>query len=316
MRRQWIFLQNPFNTVTIDNYTLAVSISTFHLAALKSASDDAFFNGLYMVYKPVHDAFNTAYNNWKSEGELKQGQTLNLAQLLVQLRRIKIKQWDIAIQNTYEQSSPKYKALLPRRRVPFHKGKQLSRIDAIKTLALNIGSDAALASVKADIEAFFTQLHKAYDEQKGKKARTKTSSSDVETARITMCNLQYSNLGLLMSHFAAMPGRAAAFFDLKNIREVHQTLFKRQVAAGSVSFVVKHTFEEGGRIALKNTGNTELVFYRSQTKKAARPATVVIVPPLSELVVEAIQLGSLDHTYLNVFNSDVATGGRCEIRLL
>ena len=315
MRRQWIYLQNPFNTLTIDNNNLAVLISAFHYAALDAAKADAFFNTLYLAYQPVHDNLLVAYDNWKSTGNLKQGVTLTLKQLIALLRSTKIKNWDIAIQNVYEQNSVTYKALLPHRRKQFQNGQHLTRINAVKTLALNIGNDAALASIKADAETFYAQLEVAYNNQKNKKTQTTISSNTLETARTATCNQLYTHLGLLIAHFATNPDEAAAFFDLKNIRTTHQRVFKRNIKPVAIALLTKHTFNADDFITLKNTGNTQLQFYLAHNKTAQPGATFVTLPANTEQTINVTDLGPLQNPFLCVYNLDQLLPGRCQINL-
>ena len=63
MKRNWIYVQNPFLIATDDSYALAVLISAFHLAALRGANGISFFDDLaeaYQINDPVF--FNRASN--------------------------------------------------------------------------------------------------------------------------------------------------------------------------------------------------------------------------------------------------------------
>jgi hypothetical protein len=293
-----------------------MGISTYHDSALADAKSDPFFLELYNVFHPLHIAYKTSYDIWKSQGGQQQSETLNFSQLLSLLSNTKIQLWDIQIQNQYPQNTPGYKKLLPNHRVPFQSGGQTERVHAVKALSNAIGTDAKLTAVKTDVDAFDTLLDAAISDQKGSLRATKNLSSTLESARVTMCIGQYANLGALIQKFAASPDKIAQYFDLKAIRNSQQVIFSGQLKAAQVYTIVKHTFGESDQIILTNTGTTQLKFYLGATKDAQPGTAGVTVAGKGEQTVLASAIGKLTDTYFIVQNTDALYGGEFEVELV
>lgn len=313
--RSWIFTENPFLNATDNSFRLAIRISSTHLAALKKFAGDPFFNALIAFYEPLDLDLNRIYNAWKDAGGEQQGSTLNLNQLLRLLMGTKIRQWDIGIQNIYGVDTQRYKALLPHRRTPFQTGSQTDRRATVQTLSDAIGDDAALALVKADVNAFYTLLSNALSAQKGDIHGGSLLSKEVEMVRVAMCTGQYANLGALMQHYAETPDMVASFFDMV-IRSGAQVLFTGDDKPQEHKNIFKHTFSATDMVRLENDGVTEQYFYLAANKTAAHNGSVVIVPPGQKETIPASQLGDVvANTFLNVFNPDAINKGEWTVEI-
>jgi hypothetical protein len=316
MKRPWIFLINPMLVVTENSYRMAVRISTWHDSALFAASADPYFLALYNTYHPLHLALVNKYDAWRTQIGLQQGDTLNLTQLLSLLSSTKIQEWDIAIQNVYPQDTPEYMSLLPNHRTPFQQGTQNDRIQAVQSLSNAIGSDAALATVMADVDAFYTLANTALTAQKGSISVTKTLSDAVETARVPMCVQQYANLGALITKYAADPSQANQYFDEEAIRNPKQMLFTGTVKKLKAKTIVKRTFEASVMLNLENPGVTVLKFYLAQVKGAQPGATFVTVNAGEQQTVPVTALGDIANPFLMVFNPDAINNGNYVVEVV
>ena len=196
MKKTWVYVSNVFLNVTKESYVLAMQISTYHdselFAQLGTSTE---IDDMYAAYHPKHLAYKAAYDEWVAQGGLQKGQTLNLTQLLYQLKTSKIEAFETAIKIVYGSTTPQFMALFPQGHKPFYSGKQTERISAVNALILAIGSDAALAGAKATIQAFYTLLNDANIAQKGSKGSTKGKSDALENARVAVCIAQFANLG-------------------------------------------------------------------------------------------------------------------------
>ena len=199
----WFYLINPIINATDGNYHKALKISTYHDGALFAGIADPFIAAIYATYHPIHLAYVAAFNAWEAQGGAKEGETLNLTQLLKLLSNTKIVNWDIDIMPIYKPNTPKYKALLPNGHAPFQKGKQDDRIESVKALSIAMGTDPLLATIKADVVLTYNQLSHANTDQKGSKSQTGTLSDKVEEARVNMSVAQYSDLGSFIAEYAA-----------------------------------------------------------------------------------------------------------------
>jgi len=313
--RNWIFETNPFLNASDNSYLKALKLSTYHDSALSAAQSDPFILGLYTSYHPVHLKLKTDYDAWKAKGGMQQGETLNLDQLLSMLSHTKIQGWDNRIQIVYPQNTPEYKKLMPGRRGPFQTGTQEQRLHAVQTLSVVIGADTALATLKTEIDSFYTQLDNAYTKQKQSLNTTKNEGSALEKSRVAMCTSQYANLGALMQKFASSPTGIEPFFDLKTLRSAQQAFFTGQLKAGEIFTIVKHTFSEGDEIYLNNKGVAPLDFYLSPAK-GERPVATTFKLAHGEQTVQAQSLGKLSDTYVMVYNSDPNLPAEFELEIL
>ena len=313
--KTWMFLRNPFLHVTDGSFLSAMGISNYHDSALSAAKADPFFLVMYNLYHPLHVAYKTVYDIWISQGGKQQARTLNITQLLDLLANTKIRNWDIFIQNLYAVNSPAYKELLPNHRKPFQNGKQVERIHALQGLINSIGSNEALATLKAEIVTFYNLLDAAHSGQKESKSTTKNMSGGLESARVAICVGQFANLGGLIQKYAATPDIIEQYFDVQAIRRSQQVIFTGQLKAGEVYTIVKHTFGETDEVILSNTGTTTLKFYLANARDAQPDATSITLASGDQTVL-ASALGKLADTYLTVLNTDALHAGEFGVELV
>jgi len=313
--RNWSYALNPFLLVTDSSYFNAMELGMHHDNALQSAPADTVIAALYKTYHPIYLTFRSSYNDWIAQGGSQQGETLNLSQLIRLLTNTKIQQWDVKIQTIYPINTPQYKKIMTHRRKPFQTGTQTEKLEAVQALSKNIGADAALASVKTEVDAFLVQYEAALTKQQGSKTTTKTLSDKLEPARINLCNALYANLGALMQKYSTTPTMIESYFDQKILRRSKQVFFKGQVKASSLVTVVKHTFVDSDEVYLNNTGTTTLQVYLAASKDLRPTATAYKLTP-GERTVAIKTLGNLADTFLIVFNPEVVTKGSYEIEIL
>jgi len=312
----WIFIQNPIEHATEGSFAKSMIVSTFHDSALLAGSSIPFVHLLYESYHPIHLILKADFKAWDIQEHAQEGKSLTLEQLFVLLRGNKIRKWDVSIQNEYEKGSERYVALLPDGRGPFQTGSQQSIIDAVETLSGAIGTDAALASTKADVDAFLVLLDEANTTQKGSKKDTSTLSQKLEISRINMCIAQYGNLGMFINQYKATPQLIPPFFDLVNIRQHHQVMFTGHIKPLSYRVICKHTFGEKDLVKIINMGNTDLIFYLAQMKQHKLPTIPHVFPSLSTTTDLASILGSLNNKFIIVYNPSETEMGAYDFEIL
>ncbi len=316
MKLLWSYLINQILVATFNNYRKAVRISIYHDSALYAEITDPYVASLYNDYHPLHLALVAAYDKWLAQQGAKQGETLSLNQLLRLLSGSKIKAWDIAIQTVYSNETADYKKLLPKNRIPFQKGSQSDRISYVKALSNAIGTDASLATVKADIDLFYTLLSEALTDQKGSKETTTNYSELVEAARVAMAQRQYYNLGGFMQKHFTNPEVIAKYYDLVAIRTAHQVLFSGHVNPLAAHFIVKHTFGLQDQIKIENKGATVLYFYLASIKGGTLPEHFITLQPGAQYSGLASGLGSLNDKLIMVNNPNTLNKGEYEFEFL
>jgi len=305
MKKIWHFLLNVFEIVTGGSFRLGLRISQYHLGALQAHISIALVLTLYNNYLLVHNDYNNAYSVWKTAFGKQLSKTQKVNKLLKKLSGTKIRKWDSAIQQVYEVDTVEYKALLPDGRKPFQQGTQTERKAAVKTLSDAIDGDFLLATVKTDVDAFYTELGDALTEQKNAISATETASNACEAQRVLMCAEQYGNLGALMQYYKNTPEEVEAYFDLRVLRNGLQVIFLGHVKKLGVHTIVQRTIEATDQILLENDGVTELRFYLSDTKNGAIGATFFSVAAGRHATVSASDLGDVTtQHFLIVYNPD------------
>ncbi|MEP6465815.1 MAG: hypothetical protein ABJB05_05900 [Parafilimonas sp.] len=328
MTRSWIFLMNPFISVTNTSYRLMKQIGDYTLAAIaarmpqnapanaEATATTDIFTQLFAILSPVVQAYDDAYTTWLSQQGTVKGQTKSLNDVLDLLSSQKIEDWDLAIQNVYRQHTPQYMALLPRHRTPFQHGSQQDKITAVGALSLAIGTDGALQTLKTDVDAFHDTLVNANAVQKGSKSTKSGNSTEVEADRIALGIELYGALGLLMQFYKKTPETIADIVPVDALRTHEQTLFKQDINGGEVKLVFTRKLEEDDHIKITDRGNTALQFALVPEKNDAMPAGAFTVQPNEAEVVTPAMLGAAGNRFLIVKNINATEKGSFTIELV
>lgn len=266
MELQWKYVENQFIIATNKSYKKALKLSNYHDSALAVASlTDPGLLMIYNRYHPLHLNFVQKYNQWVSAGGSQEGQTLNVKQQL-KLAKLKINEWDVAIQVVYPKTTPTYKAIFPNGRKPFNKGGVDANINAFDILSINLSTYAALATIKAEVDATYLLLDTARDNQEGAKANVTHGSGNVETARIEIMTMQYRNTGWIMDNFYIdRDNMCSTLIDLQTLRDKQQSTYNANLAIGETKPVLVRTFVADDELRLKVEGEGPVVFYLATT---------------------------------------------------
>jgi hypothetical protein len=310
-----IHFQNFIQTACLGSFITASKISLHHDAALSANKADPDILALYNAYHPFHVNLDTKYNLWKTQEGFQQGDTEALDQLMEELSSEKAGGWDLAIQIVYNRKTPKYKSLLPNYRKPFQKGKQLERIKAVLQLSTAIGTDTALATVKADIDAFYTRIQTALTAQKESLNQTVVKSDEVQAAVTEMCIAQYASYGGLIKKFSAAPLKASEYFDMALISSSQQSSFTGYIKPEEIRPVAKRTLKADDQVIFTNLTPAVLKLYLAKMKGDA-PGTVFVELGKGETTVNASALGDLNKPFLTILNTDTNLIGKFELEIV
>ena len=176
-----------------------------------------------------------------------------------------------------------------------------------------------MATIKTDVDNFYTQLNNAHNTQKSGKQSKATHSTTLETQRINICNMQYANLGLLINHFSTAPQNISNYFDVATIRSSSQVDFMGHLKPLHSHNVCKHTFSPEDFITVKNTSPVAVQLFLGLTKtteaKSILPTGIVTIGANSEQQIQASALGDLTHTNLIIYNPDENITAQWEVVL-
>ena len=316
VQRPWQYSVNPMLTVTDGSFRLAIRISAFHLARLKTKAGTPVYDAMIAKYDPLHQQLMEAYNQWKQQGGSQLGQTLDFTNLLLLLRSSKIKKWDIAIQGVYDDTTPQYKALLPKGRILFQTGKQTEILSAVKVLADATAADPKLAGFSAEIKEFYSDLQKAFDSQKESIGNTSLFSEMIEKARVGACVGMFANLGGIIQDNPTDPDAICYFFDQLAIREGTQVIYNGSIKQLTFKNILVHTYAAGDKMLLENEGLTEEWFYLGAQKDAKPGDKYIKVLPGEKITVAAEELGGLANRFLNVYNPNADMKGEWTVEFV
>jgi len=308
----WKFTINQFINVTLESLRKAVILSTFHDNALATLSVTyPLLMPLYVRYHPLHLALVAAYNQHTSSGSTQQGDRLSVTQEFAASKLLLTQDWIPAILLIYKKTTPRYKAIFPNGLKPFNTGGIDEKIAAFNVLGMNIGTDAALATIKTAVDSNYASLLLARSTQSTAKTTTADNSTLSETARVNAMVMQYRNLGNIMDNFYdTIETMCGLVFDLVTLRENPQTIFTGAIVAGATDNVLAHTFLAADEIAARITGSGTFKLYLSSTATGIDSTAVLVAANIKQKIT-AGPFGVTDystHRFLNVvsLSGDVA----------
>ena len=300
----WKFTENQFDFATNDSLRKAVILSMFHDNALLTLSTTyPELLPLYTRYHPLHLALVAAYNAHTSSGSVQQGKRLSVSQEYVVSKALLTEEWVPAISLIYKKTTPRYKEIFPTGLKPFNKGGIDEKIAAFNVLGQNIGTDAALTTIKTAVDSNYISLLLARSTQSTAKTTTADSSTVSETARVAAMNMQYRNLGNIMDvFFDTRETMCALVFDLVTLRENPQTIFTGAIAEGATDNILAHTFLAADQFAAKIVGSGSFNLYLSSTATGTDSSPVRMTANIKKIIT-ASSFGVSDyanHRYLVV----------------
>ena len=309
----WKYVDNQFILVTTNSFRRAVVMSIFHDNALRTLSlTYPLLLPLYTRYHPLHLALVAAYNQHTSSGSLQQGDRLSVTQEFAISKKLLVDVWMPLILGLHPKGSPRYKAILPNGLSPFNRGTIDTKIDAFGVLGLNIGSEAALATVKTATDSNHASLLLLREAQSSAITTTSENSDTLETARVAAMKMQYRNLGYMMDQFCdTIETMCPLVFDLVTLRENPQTIFTGSVFAGLQTDILAHTFLAADEIAVKIVGSGTFKLTLSSTVDGADSTEIVVTANIKQkITMSAFGITNYAlHRFLNVvsLSGDAAT---------
>ena len=188
----WFYLHNPFDNVTKHSFTLMNLLATDHHDKLKhKANTDARFAPLYQDFESAYKVFKEVFTKSLSNAGRYQSNTKKVESLFTELTSTRIRQWDVKIQNEYDEMSNEYVSILPNGRKPFQTGGYEARINEVKALYDRLNYHSNLAQLAADIKQFAYNLEQARTEQQGFEQAERELSQALELARLELAKVMY-----------------------------------------------------------------------------------------------------------------------------
>ena len=317
MAQEWKYISDQIETETATNVKKAMKLSLFHDTSLNTLSSTMpLLLPLYNRYHPLHVAFVNGYSIWESADGGKQGDRITVEDLLVEGKSDLVNTWVPAILVLYTKLSARYKAIFPKGLYPFNTKGIDSRIGAYKTLGMNIGTDAALATTKTAVESIYDGLLAARSTQTGAKTNTSNTSGTLELLRVAAMEMQYRNLGNIMDNlFDVRETVCPLVFDLVTLRVNPQTVFTGNLKPSITKAALANTFVATDTMSVKVSQACKL--YLSNTIGGIN-SIAINVPANIKTVVDVSGFGVTDFAafrYLTIVN-EVALVSKYSITLL
>jgi hypothetical protein len=255
------FLNFP-ETVTEGNYKLAHEIFNKHDSLLHGGIADPDLLLMYNFFHPYQNTYSTAYTVWNNLKGQGTGGTQNLKDMMRDLSGTRIRKWDIAIQQIYDQTTSQYRNLLPHRRTPFQQASYESRITAVGALLLAIGGDVSLFDLESEVSLFLTQIKIARDSQVGGFGAIEAASTTMETARIAAAQAMFKNYGSLVVKYYMTPQGISDYMPTELLQSKQQSSFTGHLTTSVTHRIFKRKLDiQTQQLTLTNNGNNALEFY-------------------------------------------------------
>lgn len=311
----WPYQNNQFDNSTKESFVLMLILSNDHTAKLMAQAADPEIDALFTRTAPLDAAYTTGYSTWKSAVGTRMGGTLRVEQLLAELSGTRIKQWDIQIQGVHIEGTPDYTVLLPNRRGPFQNGTIDERINEVQGLGTRLADYPALAATKTNVDAFYTTLRSARDNQQLLEQRIAQSSSELELARLAVARIMYGNVGVLMNKYRDTPEFVGNFWEVSLMQSGKTSRsFNGTVDAGATANITG-TVGPNAKVVVTNTGLTTLHFCLAAAAPDACMAGVKVLPGQTLKLTRA-DLGDAASAFLNVTNPSADTIGSYEVEVV
>ncbi len=306
----WKFLNNTFLSSTALSMSKCFHIANHTLIILKGRQAEEPFGTLYNNLLPAFTEFQSHYTGrMGAKGTIK-SKTFGMKKLIAELRSERISEWAVQIEMLHRRGTPAYIGILPKGRKPFQVGPQQDRIDAVGRLAAALEPYPTLASLRAEVQAFYDTITAAKKSQNTSKQGKKITTNELKHAREAVCIELYGILGALMQHYKHAPHQARIFFDLTAIKQKHQKSYTHNLKPAETRHILTHTFEPTDEIRLINKGETLLQFSLCRQANSAVVQPIVSVPANSEKTVSLETLGDVSYRFLKVKNLNATIEGR------
>jgi hypothetical protein len=198
---------------------------------------------MYNFFHPLYLTFSTANHNWSMLKSSNISSTRSVTNVIDELTATKIRFWDNSIQMVYPLGSLRHLALFPHRRAVFQSGTVSSRLTAINNLVGEIGSDAALATIKLDIISFQTLLSNAMSGKDEHIIGIDEAISALSAATVGAAEGMYWVHGGMEQKFYKTPSSMDIYFPIDLMTTMTQTDFTFVLTNTNSHKVFKRKFD-------------------------------------------------------------------------
>lgn len=304
----WQYTANQFETCTAQSKKRMNNIIVDHDDKLSAAVADADILTLYNLIHPHRLNYTGKYSGWMTAKALYSSKTLAVENKIGILSSDKVEFWDVSVQVVYRRGTVEYQAIFPALRAPFQTGSIDDRIAACNSLSTNMGTDAALAAIKADVDTFRAALSLLRTQQQQLEQQLSQKSDELETERVLCAKAMHKSVGGLIVKYAEGDLEIAeSFFDLEEIRKTgadEDPAYIEIIAlANSTTVAADVTWELNATLRLQNKNATHAVEVCTSLLPDDPCAQVWTLAPNSDVLKPTIELGPANATVLKFTNN-------------
>ena len=308
----WNRSDNFFEPAVNKSYFGAKSIfDAFDLNLKTGGVTDPEILGFYNDFHPFCVAYDNIYGTWSSLRSTRMGKTLGVVQLVDLLSSVKAKNWDVAVQNIYPNTSTEYKTLFPHHRSDFQNGSIDSRLQAVNNLLLAIGADASLAAVKTDATSFALSLKNAIEGQHSQINTINNTLQQLDAARSAASGEAWGTYGQFVTKFKHSPKQMDVYFPVNLLQSVSQSSYTATLAGNKIKKLFRRKLDTTKQTLKYFSVGTEVVhayFTNGLTNTPAAGTQVFAIQPNTMGECNPTEMGYTDvNRYLHIVNTGTET---------
>jgi hypothetical protein len=213
---------NHHENVSRGSQKFANHLINYCYNKLLASDTDPQIAAIIAVYVVYVNNWNAAYAGWHDALNFQMSTTAEMEIWDENLIKTKAPEWAGKIWGVYPQGTPKATALLPHGRHALITGTPIDKASGINTLIDGIGADAALATVKSDLQLFVSDYTEAYQKQQAAIKALKEKSKDQEQLRLLTTGALLFCEGSLIAKFWQNSEKVDLFFDISSMRMRHE----------------------------------------------------------------------------------------------
>jgi hypothetical protein len=299
--RPWMFAENFITNGVGDNYTLALVVAKFHLAALHANNDDPEILAREAIFQLLYDTLSgDAVIKKKTIGD-RITDSRSLKQIFADIVTIDLPLWQNMIKIVHPAISDQYVGMFPNGNEDINGGRIDNKILAVEALATATLADGALPAVTLLLDAMVLTLNTARNKQLGKKTIIKGIPGYQKIAIAAMCDAHFIDHGIVISKYSKNPGKIASFTDTESIKNhPHSDTYTITVNKGKVKTGLIHKNTVDTTYKVTSTEDAE-VWVIDSAKNIIKP-TGIFIPKEVETLAKFPALGNVANRVFQIRN--------------
>ena len=198
----WIYIQNPFDTVTKTSYKKLDVIALDHLTKLKARQgDDPRIANLEQETGQKYQHFSSLYTQWQDINNVYNAATAKVDEKEKELagEGSLMEGWDLRIQLKFRKNTTEYqKEFFPEGKDVYSKGSREGKIRALEILGEALNRYPTVSDVALEVKDYREQLQATREHQQKLEQEVQNHASKLRIARETLVKQLCYNKDMLL----------------------------------------------------------------------------------------------------------------------